>query len=241
MSIRNLRTYFHYLSGRADYLFVHIPKNAGVTIRHSRELRGRIVPVEKHFLADADYARRLAQTMRDNGEHHGIPHARLRDVSPRVRANLRAFAVVRNPWARIVSRFRFGIQAMKSGAAPHGYIPSDFEGFLDDRHIWGGREFYWHRAVRGWFPQVDYITDENGARPVDILRAEHLDDEATRYFGLREPLGRRNVSNRASADYRSFYTPRTSQIVADWYAADIETFGFDFDTPATRNTWTLNT
>lgn len=233
MSVRRLRAYYYYLSGRAKYLFVHIPKNAGMTIRHSRELRGRIIIAEKTFLVSSDYTRRLMATMKEGGfPTSGMQHARLRDFSMRARTNLQPFAIIRNPWARVVSRFTF---AQNTIASRSDYTPRTLEEFLEERHVWGGREFFWHRAIRGWFPQVDYVTDENGDRPVDILRAEHLDDEATRYFNLKQPLGRRNISNRSGTDYRSFYTPQTIQIVADWYAADIETFGFDFDTPATRN------
>ncbi len=35
--------------------------------------------------------------------------------------------------------------------------------------------------------------------------------------------------------YRDIYTPETIQIVADWYSDDINYFGFDFGTAATRN------
>jgi hypothetical protein len=40
-------------------------------------------------------------------------------------------------------------------------------------------------------------------------------------------------------DYRTMYTPKTRQMVADAFAKDIEHFGFDFEGPATRNTYTL--
>ena len=35
--------------------------------------------------------------------------------------------------------------------------------------------------------------------------------------------------------YKNIYTPETIQIVADWYKEEIDYFGFDFDTSATRN------
>ena len=95
------------------------------------------------------------------------------------------------------------------------------------------RRTYWHRAIRGWYPQRDYVVDEEGRIAVDILRLERLDEEAQHYLGLEEPLQRRNETH--GADYRDYYDARTIQVVADWYSADIEAFGFDFDTPARRN------
>ncbi|WP_321339941.1 hypothetical protein [Breoghania sp.] len=47
----------------------------------------------------------------------------------------------------------------------------------------------------------------------------------------------KNVTHGRRRDYKDYYTPRTIQIIADWYKNDIETFGFDFDTAATRNTF----
>jgi hypothetical protein len=37
--------------------------------------------------------------------------------------------------------------------------------------------------------------------------------------------------------YKDIYTKETIQIIADWYKKDIDYWGFDFDTPATRNYW----
>ena len=79
------------------------------------------------------------------------------------------------------------------------------------------------------------MTDDAGAVRVELLRFEDLEAEAMRYFGLGQSLRRRNVSGHAPVDYRTFYTRHTIQTVADWYAADIDLFGFDFDTPASRN------
>jgi hypothetical protein len=83
--------------------------------------------------------------------------------------------------------------------------------------------------------------DDQGRIAADLLRQEHLSEETVAYFGLAKPIAPRNVTRRGEqVDWRSFYTPQTTQIVADWYAHDIDTFGFDFDSAATRNFWACN-
>ena len=111
-SIRRYKSYFDYFSGRAKYLLIHIPKNAGVAIKRSPVLGGRLVGAEPWFYRSGDYRRRMLRTMKENGEHHGLHHARLRDIHPRVRRRLQPVAVVRNPWSRVVSRYRFACTVM---------------------------------------------------------------------------------------------------------------------------------
>ena len=239
MSIRAYRAYYHYLVGNARYILVHIPKNAGVAVRHSQLLRGRVVGAERFFHKSIAYTLRLEKVMKEAGEHHGIQHARYRDLRPSVVRRLQPVAIVRNPWARVVSRYEFFRTAVRQGSASPDYASNSFEEFLEERHIYGNKDLYWHRAIRGWYPQRDYVVDEGGVLSVDILRQEHLGKEAVEYFNLSEPLRRRNSSNKEGKkrDYRDYYTPKTIQIIADWYADDIETFGFDFDTGAKKNTF----
>lgn len=237
MSVRRIRDYLNYSTGRAKYLFIHIPKNAGVAMRKCPQLQGRLVSAEPGFHKSRAYTRELKRTMDELGEHHGYQHARLIDLHPRVRWALRPVAVIRNPWARVVSRFRFAELAMQQGSCASEYSPRSFEAFLEERHQYGGKPFFWHRAIRGWYPQVDYVRDEQGQLAAHLLRQEHLSQESQAYFQMTCPVAPRNVSANSHSDYRACYTPRTIQIVADWYAADIETFGFDFDTAATRNVY----
>jgi hypothetical protein len=243
MTLREMQAILDYRLGRARWLFIHSPKNAGVSVRKAPELRHRIIGADPYFHVSRAYTRELARTMRERGEHHGFQHARLRDIAPGVRARLQPVAILRNPWARVVSRYRFAETAAAHGKSDAGYAAPSFEAFLEERHDYGHLPFYWHRAIRGWYPQLDYVTDEAGRIGADLLRMEHMDAEVPRYFGLAAPLAPRNVSvtapgerPRLATDWKGYYTPRTIQIVADWYAADIDTFGFDFDSAATRNT-----
>jgi hypothetical protein len=171
------------------------------------------------------------------GGNPGYEHARLRDVDLSVRKATRAFAIVRNPWSRTVSRFKFALQTRAYAGAKPDFSVSEFEAFLEERHQWAHEPYFWHRAVAGWYPQQDYVLDEQGNIAADILRQEHLSAEMQTYLGFESELKRRNISTTSRANYRDLYTDRTIGIVADWYAADIDRFGFDFDTPATRNVY----
>ncbi|PWE32221.1 hypothetical protein DDZ14_10820 [Maritimibacter sp. 55A14] len=234
-TLREARAILNWHTGRAEWLFIHIPKNAGVSLRKAPALSGRMISAEPYFHKSRAYTRAVAAKMRAGGEHHGFQHARWRDIHPKVTSRLTAVGILRNPWARTVSRWQFARLAETQGKDDPRYRDMRLEEFLEERHIYGHEPFYWHRVIRGWYPQADYVTDEAGTVRVDLLRFESLAEDSMRYFGLDQPVRKRNVSTKKRTDYREFYTDRTIQIVADWYAADIEMFGFDFDTPARRN------
>jgi hypothetical protein len=95
----------------------------------------------------------------------------------------------------------------------------------------------WHRAVRGWYPAFDHVSNDDGSVVCDILRFEHLNDDLCKYFKLKEMSRARNVTALNSGSYKDLYTDETIQIVADWYQKDIDTWGYDFDSGPTRNFW----
>jgi hypothetical protein len=220
--------------GIAKHLFIHIPKNGGLTIRNSRDMRRRIVLADPYFHKSRAYTQALAEAMAEAGMHHGNQHARLIDVHPSVRARLQAVAFIRNPWSRTYSRFSYRMRGREKRGEPFDYSAQAFEAFLDERHVYGGKPYFWHRASAGWYPQVDYVRNEAGEIACDILRLEHLGDDVQAYFGVGN-LKQYNRSKRTAPRYTEVYTERQIQTVADWYAEDIETFGFEFEGGATRN------
>lgn len=221
-------------------IFIHIPKNAGMTIRRSPLLRDKIITANQNVHKSPEYSMRVYDTMKKNGDHHGFEHARWRDLNTAITSAHDAFAIVRNPWDRVVSRYFFAkkvIEVEKKEPADKHQIDS-FEHFLEERHIWGGQKYMWHRAIRGWYPAFDYVTDRQSNVKCDILRFEHMNDDLCSYFKIKEMSRPRNVTG-LNEDYKSIYTPETIQIVADWYKADIDYWGFDFDTSAQKNYWRM--
>lgn len=214
--------------------FIHIPKNGGMSLRHG--LKGKIKTTSKNDVPP-DYAKEFLATMKKHNEHAGFEHARWRDLNDKAKRD-RCFAIVRNPWARVVSRYTFMMTAFENGTiqkrGQKQYKKWSFEEFLEQRHQDAEIPYFWHRAIRGWYTQKSYVVDDKQVLQCDILRLDS--DEVQRYFQLKEPLRKRNVSKTRTKDYKEYYTDKTIQIVADWYQEDIEFFGFDFDSVATKNT-----
>ena len=220
-------------------LFIHIPKNAGMTIRKSPQLADKIIPCGTQVHKSKEYSQAVLEHMNSIDDHHGFEHARWRDLKVSSQKNFEAFAIVRNPWDRVVSRYFFAKKVIEvEKKEPVGKHPIDsFESFLEDRHKWGGMKYMWHRAIRGWYNQKDYVTDVNGNLKCDILKFENLNFEIKSYFKLLDMSRARNVTGLNQGIYQDIYTKETIQIVADWYKEDIDFFGFDFDGGATKNTW----
>lgn len=193
---------------RAGIVFVHVPKAAGTSI--SEALYGRITG---HVRA-IDVARWGSSGVR-----------RL----PRV-------AVVRNPWDRLVSSYRF----IKNGGGIGGpnvagiwrseqyEIPefSSFESFVNDWLV--------HKDVRrldGVFQPQSQFVSHHGEIIVDHLGRFEALDETYRYLADHvQRLPRFEYSNRSGdpVDYRAFYTPELIECVGEIYADDVGLFGFKF-------------
>lgn len=222
-----------------SHFFIHIPKTGGTAIRLFTFLEPMIQDATPEFHVSTDYTHNLHDQMKKFKEHHGNEHARFIDLNQEKIKDMKKFAIVRNPWDRVVSRYFFAKQLINQGKTEPSYVDiSSFEAFLEERWKWGDVPYFWHRAIRGWYPSVDYVVDNNGKIAVDVLRFENYDEDVGSYFDLSISVPKRNVSIKTTT-YKDIYTPETIKIVADWYAKDIDTFGYDFDTGPTKNVWAL--
>lgn len=217
--------------------FIHITKTGGMTVRHG--LKGKILIATRDNHISKVYSDKLLATMNRYKDHHGYEHARWRDIRVDLKKNCDFFAIVRNPWARVVSRYCFAKKVIEvEKKVPKEYADiSTFEAFLEERWKWGNKEFFWHRAVRSWYPQIYHVLSETGQLKCDILRTEYLDTDLMKYFKLSTSLKPRNVTALKTKPYTEFYNSTTLNIIGDWYSKDIEFFGFDFNTSATKNIW----
>ena len=183
-------------------LFIHIPKNAGMTIRGSEVFQDKILPVQRKWIANF---KDFNNAMKQYGERDvkGVEHARWRDVSSIITDQYQAFAVVRNPWSKVVSRYLFAKEAVQRGNIDPSYADTrSLEHFLHERNKWFDKKYTWYRAIRGWHPQLDHVTDLDGNVRCDILRVEHLKEDVLKYFNMTEMPRSRNVTS-IKEDYRT--------------------------------------
>ena len=222
-------------------LFIHIPKNGGHSIR--KQFRKKFLYA--HQFLNEKHVQQVKAQMRKYKEHDAPGHARWRDLTG-VEQNT-CFAIVRNPWDRTYARYTFMMKVIdRNRKYSDNYSRKTFNEFLEERHEWGNLPYFWYRVIHNWYPQKDHVTDKDGNNRCDVLRFEHYQHDTTTYLNV-DNVKYHNVSNGEIIDnrkavisrknYRDAYNDKTIQVIADWYKNDIDFFGFDFDTTATKNIW----
>lgn len=133
------------------------------------------------------------------------------------------FAMVRNPWDRVVSYYHW----LRSQTFDHPAVT------LAQRLTF--QDFVCHDQTQRSLlasPARHYVTDAMGReRPTAFVRLENLKKDLTpveQHLGFSLTLGKVNKSER-TADWRSYYDDRSVQAVSDSCHEDISRFGYTFD------------
>ena len=215
------------LSPRYNFLFVHIAKTGGTSVRSAlQRLRWRDPMYLPQFICS-----RLSHWTGHRIGGKFPRHARIiaaKEMLPEAFFNrLFKFAFVRNPWDLQVSSYHH-IRRER----PHLMAGiEDFPGFirwkLDPERPY---QFHVDTSIQ---LQWDYLRDLNGDPLVDFVgRYENLEADFAEVCrrigtpGLRLPH-RRKATDRA--DYRSYYDAETTEAVARYFQKDIEAGGYTFD------------
>jgi len=220
------------LSLKYNFLFVHIAKTGGTSVRDSlRPLRLRDPWFPVQFLCS-----RLSSL---SGHRLGIKfprHSKIIAAKEMLPAEtfdgLFKFVFVRNPWDLQVSSFHH-IRRERPHLMDHIESFEDFIRWkLDPERPY---QFHVDTSIE---LQSDYVVDLHGKVLVDFMgRYEHLADdfdEACRRIGVTAPrlLHKREAKDRKK-DYRSYYTDEIAEMVSRHFARDIEIFGYTFDPETT--------
>ncbi|MCP5025247.1 MAG: sulfotransferase family protein [Actinomycetia bacterium] len=199
-------------------VFIHISKNAGTSIIATA---GDAITVAGHRIAESWVA--------ENGR------------------NALLFAVVRNPFDRVLSEYHFRLRRFEDGEVNQhlANLVKPFDAWVRSTFSDGELRTRAHFEATGvsfselnmiddcliWFlPQTRWIGLSGGETLVDeILRYESLEDDWHRFsqeHGIDRRLVHRNQSRR-DRDYRPYYTRQSWEIVRDYYREDFEAFGFE--------------
>jgi hypothetical protein len=201
-------------------IFIHIPKTAGNSVN-----RAFGVPWQNH----KDLTRYA------------------RELSSSVFNSYYKFAIIRNPWERLLSDYNY--QKKKSRPASSKLALFDGKGgkrdfrswvsvvladpFRYDQESWGAEA---SPQIHRWSPQLDWITVDGRIAVDRVVRWERLSLELPAIIrangGAAERLTCRN--RRFHLHYSRYYDAATRALVQQYYAKDIETFEFRFEPRQSR-------
>ena len=211
---------------RHHFLFVHIAKTAGTSVRSTlNRLRWR----DPYFIPQFICSRISGLT----GHRIAckIPrHAKViaaYEMLPReVFDGLFKFAFVRNPWDLQVSSYHH-----LKRERPQLVGDRDFEAFL--RYKLDPARPYQYHLDTSIELQSDYLVDLHGKVLVDFIgRFETLNDDfitICQRIGVKPPALEHKRQAKDRGGYQKYYTPETTDLVARHFAADIAMFGYRFD------------
>lgn len=203
-------------SRKGKFIFIHVYKNAGTSIRHAlqsyndtyrkRRLLLKTINVFgiSNFLAPAS---------------HITAFEARKFVGYDIWKDSYTFAVVRNPWDWQVSLYFY---MLKLDSHPQHQLISSMASF-DEYIAW--------RCKYDYHSQLEYLSDSSTGEILvgDIYRFEQINIDIKRlesHLGHKIDLPVLNKSN--SRSYRDFYSTRSMNMVADFFANDIAKFNYKF-------------
>jgi hypothetical protein len=216
------------LSHHYRTIFIHIPKTAGTSVEAALGMHGGntdvgVVPylnqqIDREHLYGRDLQHLTAAQMSQVLSNSELFSAYFK------------FTIVRNPWERLVSTLAWTGQKWARG------IELDRAGFDAQLHgldplLQGLRAKVAPATLPPHLkPQVSYIAGADGQPLVDfVARYETLEEDWRRIcarLGVQLALPRRMRSHHGQ--YREYYSDATRALVAETYAADIASFGYEF-------------
>lgn len=215
------------LSHKYRFLFVHIAKTGGTSVRAAlSSLRWR----DPYYYLSWPAHKISGFT----GHKLGLKfprHAHViaaKEMLPADYYNsLYKFAFVRNPWDLQVSSFHHILRERPQ------YMNgiTDFNEFM--RYKFDPARPYQYHIDTSLSLQSDYVVDLHGNLIVDFIgRNEQIEDDflhVCRHLGLPlQNLPGKRVSTRAK-DYRAYYDSHSVDLVSQHFAADIALFNYQFD------------
>jgi hypothetical protein len=218
------------LSLKYNFLFIHIAKTGGTSIRSSLSYWKWTDPYRIPLFLCGKISGLTGHKLGAKLPRHAKAIAAKEMLPREIYNRLFKFAFVRNPWDLQVSSYHH-IRRERSHLIAH---LADFEAFLRWK-LSQERPYQFHIDTSIEL-QSDYVIDLHGNIIVDFIgRYENLMADfasACSHIGIKPPKlpYERKAADRRK-DYRSYYTDGLAELVAEHFRPDIEMFGYTFDPP----------
>lgn len=216
------------LSLRHRFLFVHIAKTGGTSVRATLNRYRWTDPWYAPMFLCSRISHLTGHRIGCKFPRHAKAVAAQQMLPKELFDSLFKFAFVRNPWDLQVSSYHHIRRERPHLMAGH----ESFEAFL--RHKLDPERPYQYHLDTSIEPQSDYVIDLRGRLIVDFVgRYERLRDDFDEICGrikIKPPAlaSKRRAMDREK-DYRSYYTDETAAMVQARFRRDIEMFDYAFE------------
>ena len=214
------------LSVKYNFLFVHIAKTGGTSVRAAlAPLRWRDPMYIPQFIAS-----RLSHATGHRIASKLPRHARIiaaKEMLPQeLFDSLFKFAFVRNPWDLQVSSWHH----LQRERPEFIQDITDFSSFI--RWKLDPERPYQYHIDTSIERQTDYLKDLEGTIIVDFIgKYENLQEdyeEACRRIGIKPPPLPHKRQAKDRKNYQKYYDEETAALIAEYFREDIETFGYNY-------------
>jgi hypothetical protein len=209
-------------------IFVHIPKTAGTSVEAVLGMHGdkQGIGIVPYFNQELDHEHLYGRQL----QHMTAQSIRSVLNDEAAFAAYFKFAVVRNPWDRLVSALAWTDQKWARGEE---LTQTEFERQVRQIHasLTAARAAPAPVTLPQYlYPQWLYVHDAQQRPLVDfVARYESLEEDwrtICARLGIDLQLPRRMKSHHR--DYRQYYSPETRGLVGEMYAADARLFHYEF-------------
>jgi len=190
------------INHKHKFVFIHIPKTGGTSI-------------ESLFINNA-HIKDVA------GKHNMVS-----DIGSEFLKKYFTFTFVRNPWDRMVSYYNFRLKRSFE-MYNHGDSFKEWIRFLCSDEVQKIKAYHFNLAIKS---QYEFLVSKSNEISVDFIgRFENLQQD---FCIVCDKIGipqqkLPHVNKTKHKHYTEYYDDETKQIVAEKFAKDIESFGYEF-------------
>ena len=186
-------------SVNGNYIFIHINKTGGTSVAEAIGL-----PTKRHL-----QVREVISIIGENEFKEAY-----------------VFSVVRNPWSKVVSHYKYRVKTNQSNMADNHI---SFKDWVKQTYGDNKNPIYYDNP-RMFDTQSEWFKDDKGnIRVSNILKFESLNSDFLRvakFLGIENRLPHLNATKKEP--YSKFYDNQTVEIVRKWFKEDIERFNYDY-------------
>ena len=201
-------------------IFVHIPKAGGTSIEN-------LLWPNTSTRTESDLWMGFVRPYYNKYQTGGLQHLLAKQIHYEVGNTIfkeyYKFAVVRNPWSKLVSQFVY--MSMREDLR-------DFINMKSDTTFIEYLELILKKEHVQWKPQEDFILDHNGEMLIDdFFKLEYIKEN---YSKLSEKIGTdfsllSHTNKGHYSSFKDFYNQESIELVSEIYKNDINYFNYTYD------------